>query len=122
MSRRAVIVAIALTVGALHLVTGPGYRGPWSRFVNGYLIDIALPFAMFLLLGTVRHPIVGRRAFRAALLFSFGSLVELLQYVGYPLFGRTADPLDLVAYAAGIVGALLFERIVLTRLPAERTD
>ena len=122
MTRRHVIVAIALMVGALHLVTGPGYSGPWPTFVNGYLMDIALPFALCLLLATVPLPLIASRAFRAALLLSFGALVELLQHLGYPLFGRTADPLDLVAYAAGIVGALLFERIALARLPAERTE
>jgi len=117
MTRRHVIIAIALTVGALHLLTGPGYRGPWPGLVNGYLIDVALPFAMFLLLGTIRRPVIGSSTFRAILLFSFGALVELLQHLGLPLFGRTADPLDLVAYAVGILGAALFERAVLARLP-----
>ena len=46
-----IVVAICLVVGGLHFVTGPGYAGPFKAFVNGYMIDILLPFAMFLLLG-----------------------------------------------------------------------
>jgi hypothetical protein len=51
MNRKVVVVLIALAVGLLHFLTGPGYRGPLPWFVNGYLIDILLPFAMFLVLG-----------------------------------------------------------------------
>jgi hypothetical protein len=103
--------------GALHLVTGPAYPGPWPSFVRGYLIDIVLPFAMFLVLGTIRRPVVGSPGFRAAALFSFGATVELLQFLGHPVLGRTADVLDLVAYATGILAGVVFERMVLARLP-----
>jgi len=102
--------------GALHLVTGPAYSGPWPSFVRGYLIDIVLPFAMFLVLGTIRWPVVGSQWFRAAALFAFGATVELLQFLGHPVLGRTADMLDLVAYAAGILAGVVFERTVLDRL------
>jgi hypothetical protein len=51
--KKRVITAIALTVGALHFVTGEQYQGPFPAFVNGYLIDILLPMALFLLMGLV---------------------------------------------------------------------
>ena len=60
---------------------------------------------MFLVLGTIRRPVVGSWWFRAAALFSFGATVELLQELGHPVLGRTADVLDLVAYAWAGLGA-----------------
>ena len=46
------VVSINLLVAALHFLTGPGYTGPFPVFVNGYLIDILLPFALYFLLCT----------------------------------------------------------------------
>ena len=43
MTKRAVIVAIALIVAALHFVTGKQYQGPFPVFVNGYLTTPGAP-------------------------------------------------------------------------------
>lgn len=120
MTRRHVVVAIALTVGGLHFMTGPRYAGPFPGFVNGYLIDICLPFAMYLVLGMVDRPSIRRPVARGSLVLATGTSVEIAQRLGVPLFGRTYDPLDFVAYAVGILGAVLFERAVLVRLPVTR--
>jgi hypothetical protein len=111
--RKPVVVAVCLAVGVLHLLTGPGYRGPFRGFVTGYLIDLLLPFSLVLLLGVglERWPGLRRPAVRAGAVFLFGAAVEFLQYFGVPLFGRTFDPVDLVMYAAGAVAALAFERL-----------
>lgn len=112
--RRPVVVAICLVVAALHLVTGPQYRGPFRAFVTGYLIDVALPFAMVLLLGvglaTVR--VLRPALVRAGLVVLLGVVVEGAQLLGVPLFGRTFDPLDVLAYAAGALAAVGFERLL----------
>lgn len=117
--RRPVVVAICLVVAALHVVTGPDYRGPLRGFVTGYLIDLVLPFAMVLLLGvgmeerpTLRLPVV-----RATAVFLVGAGVELLQYLGVPVLGRTFDALDLVMYATGAIAALGFERLAFNPSP-----
>ncbi len=112
MRRKPVVVAICLAVAALHLVTGPDYRGPFRAFVTGYLMDLALPFSAVLLLGVgLEHAkSLGRPAVRAIAVVLFGAAVELLQYLGVPLFGRTADLLDIGAYALGAVAAVGFER------------
>lgn len=111
--RKPVVAAICLAVGALHLFTGPHYRGPLRAFVTGYLIDLVLPFSLVLLLGVgldrsprFRFPLV-----RAAAVFLLGAAVEFLQYLGVPLFGRTFDPLDLLMYATGAIAGLAFERL-----------
>jgi hypothetical protein len=113
-SRKIVVVIIALAVGLLHFVTGPGYTGPFPVFVNGYLIDILLPFAMFLVLGLVDLPILRSRVGRACAVFGVGAFAETLQYAGVPLFGQTFDWLDYVMFGVGIVMAVIFEGAVLT--------
>jgi hypothetical protein len=119
--RKLVVVGICLAVAALHLFTGPRYSGPFRAFVTGYLIDLVLPFSLVLLLGiglddlsALRRPVV-----RATAVFLLGASVEVLQYFGVPLFGRTFDPVDLVMYAAGAMAALLFERLA---FPPRSTD
>jgi len=116
MTRKQVVVAIALCVGALHFVTGPGYRGPFRAFVNGYLIDILLPLAMYLVLSLVERPVSWSRAARATAVLAVGAAVEALQYLGVPLFGRTYEALDLLMYALGVLGGVLIEAAVLSRL------
>ena len=80
------------------------------------LSGIALPFAMYLLLSSVRGRIALSRTARALAVLLLGVAVEILQYFGVPLFGRTFDPLDFVMYAVGVVGGILLEMVVLSRL------
>ncbi len=117
--RTPVVVAICLAVAALHLFTGPDYRGPLRAFVTGYLIDLALPCSLVLLLGVGLdgRPTLRLPAVRATAVFLLGAAVEFLQYLGVPLFGRTFDPLDLLMYAAGAMAALAFERLVFAPYP-----
>lgn len=110
-----IVIAICVVVGGLHFVTGPGYTGPLSEFVNGYMIDVLLPFAMYLLLGVQNLERFHGRLVRFVLVFGVGAAAETLQYFGLAIFGRTFDPLDYVMFVIGIVGAMLFERAVLSR-------
>lgn len=102
MLKKLTIVSIALMVGALHFLTGKNYRGPLPIFVNGYLIDILLPMVLFLLLSLPENRFVRSTPFRACAVFGFGCIVEASQYLGYPLFGNTFDPMDILAYAVGV--------------------
>ena len=110
--RKPVVVAICVSVAALHFVTGPHYRGPFRAFVTGYLIDLVLPFAMVLVLGigAVHLKVAISPAVRGACVFLVGATVEFLQFMGVPLFGRTFDPLDFLMYATGVIVGLGFER------------
>jgi hypothetical protein len=116
-NRKGLVVGIALGVGALHFVTGPDYRGPWPVFVNGYMIDVLLPFAMVLVLGVADQSILRSRVARGALVFGVGAITETLQYFGVPIFGRTFDLLDYLMFGIGIGLAVVFERTVLSRIP-----
>jgi hypothetical protein len=112
MIKKSVITLIALTVGLLHFVTGENYRGPFPAFVNGYMIDILLPMAMYLLLGLFEVKWIHSTLFRATAVFLFGCVVETTQYLGYPLFGSTFDPLDILAYAGGVTLGILLDLII----------
>jgi hypothetical protein len=121
-TRKHVVVGIAVGVGLLHFVTGPHYRGPLPTFVNGYLIDILLPFAMYLLLTLPDRPFALPRLARASVVLTIGVTVELLQFMGVPIFGRTFDPLDFLMYVLGVTGAVLFEWAVLSRMRARGAE
>ena len=56
--RKVIVVCIAVLVGLLHFLTGPGYHGLFPTFVNGYMIDILLPFAMYLVLGVAEQSLL----------------------------------------------------------------
>ena len=116
-NRKVIVVFIAVIVGLLHFVTGPGYRGPFPAFVNGYMIDILLPFAMYLVLGVSRQTILRSGIARGVFVFAIGAASETLQYFGVPIFGRTFDMLDYAMCGIGIGLAAVFEWIVLSRLP-----
>lgn len=117
--RRPVVVAICVAVAALHLVTGSQYNGPLRRLVTGYLIDLALPFSLVLLLGAglARVPVLRSSISGACLVFLIGAVVEFSQYFDVPLFGRTLDPLDLLMYATGATAGLGFEKLAFPPFP-----
>jgi len=42
--------------------------------------------------------------------------VETSQYFGYPIFGSTFDPLDILAYAGGLLLGILLDLVLFPRL------
>ncbi len=98
------IVAVSLLIGGLHVVIGPHYQGPLRPFVTGYLMDLLLPMDVYLLSQVAlrkEYPLGKSRLLGALGTFGIGLAVEILQFKGIPLFGSTADPLDLLMYAVG---------------------
>jgi glycopeptide antibiotics resistance protein len=106
-----VIVGIMIPIALLHFLTGSDYSGPYPEFVNGYLIDILLPFGLYFLLCLDRVPIKSWIV-KVALVFGVGASVEIAQFFGVPLLGRTFDPLDLVMYAIGVTLAAILDMLV----------
>jgi hydrogenase maturation factor len=54
--------------------------------------------------------------FRVCAVFGFGCFVELSQYFGYPVLGSTFDPLDILAYAGGVLMGVLLDLVVFPQL------
>ncbi len=115
-AKRILIVVMMLLIGGLHFVTGDEYCGPFPLFVNGYLIDILLPFGMVLLLSLFEVGILHHWAVRCGLVFAFGVFVEMMQLAGKPFLGSTFDPLDILMYALGVGLAVVLDQIVFPRI------
>lgn len=112
------IVGIAVPIALLHFVTGPQYAGPFPVFVNGYMMDILLPLAMYFLLclSSENLPPLRHWWVKAILVFSVGLSVELAQWQGVPIFGRTFDPLDILMYALGVMLAAALDTLIFPNL------
>jgi len=48
--------------------------------------------------------------------FAVGAVVEIAQFFGVPIFGRTFDPLDFVMYGLGVILAAILDTTVLPRI------
>jgi hypothetical protein len=112
------IVAISLFVGLLHFLIGPDYRGIGKHFIRGYLIDILLPFNLYLLLQLSLRKnlsVAKSRIIGAVIPFSFGTIVELLQLNNIEFLGSTYDPLDLLMYAIGVGLGIMMDFTIISR-------
>jgi hypothetical protein len=111
-----ICIAIMVPVALLHFVVGPHYRGPHREFVNGYLIDILLPFAIYFLL-TIPQSIMARNwLLRAGIVFMVGAAVETSQYFDLAIFGQTFDPLDYVMYLGGVIVAVICDKLIFPKI------
>jgi glycopeptide antibiotics resistance protein len=111
-----VVVCLVVPIALLHFFTGSAYRGPWPEFVNGYLLDILVPFAFYFLLVLPESPLLRSWLVKALLVFGAGACVEIAQYFGAPILGQTFDPLDFVMYALGVALAASLDTVVFPRL------
>jgi len=107
--KKVLITGISIAVALLHFLTGPSYGGPYPEFVNFYLIDILLPFSLYFLISPVPLSMLQPIVLRAGIPFVIGVSVEIAQFYGLPVLGRTYDPLDFLAYGVGVILAILFD-------------
>jgi hypothetical protein len=71
---------------------------------------------LFLLMSLFQNRIIRSPSFRTCAVFGFGCFVEASQYFGRPVFGSTFDPLDIVAYASGVLLGILLDLVIIPRL------
>lgn len=114
--RRVLIVGMVVAVAMIHFVIGSCYSGPYPEFVNGYLLDILLPMSFYFLLCLTGISALRSWAAKASLVFLAAAGVELAQYFGIPLLGRTFDPLDFVMYASGVFLAAFLDTVLFPRV------
>ena len=112
------IVAISLFVGLLHLLIGPNYQGILKDFIRSYLIDLLLPFNLYLLLQiSLRKKITvtKSRIIGAVFTLSFGTIVEILQLNKIEFLGSTYDPLDILMYGIGVGLGIIMDLTIINR-------
>ena len=112
------IVAISLFVGLLHFLIGPDYQGILKHFIRGYLIDILLPFNLYLLLQISlrkKIPVTKSRIIGAVITLSFGTIAEILQLNKIEFLGSTYDPLDILMYGIGVGLGVIMELTIINR-------
>ena len=113
-----VSVSVIIPVALLHFFTGSAYRGPCPALVNGYLLDIRVPFAFYFLLCPQDAVFRFLRPWyvKGLPVFVIASSVEAAQWYSIPLFGRTFDPLDIVMYGMGVTLAAGIDTRVFPRI------
>jgi glycopeptide antibiotics resistance protein len=114
--KRVVIVSIEILIALLHFFTGSNYRGPYPGFVNGYLLDILVPFAFYFLLCLNEFTLLRHWIVKSILVFGVGASVEIAQFFGVPIFGQTFDPVDFIMYGIGVLLAAILDTTVFPRI------
>jgi len=114
--KRVVIVSVVIPIALLHFFTGSNYRGPYPGFVNGYLLDILVPFTFYFLLCLSEFSLLRSWIVKSVLVFGAASLVEIAQLFGVPVFGQTFDPVDFTMYGIGVILAAILDTTVFPRI------
>ena len=110
-----IVVVFALLVGAVHFIIRPYYSGPFRLFLSGYLIDIILPAALFLLFHLALQQQLPRNVSRFAsliIVLLIGFTVEILQFFDIHFLGETYDALDFLMYILGVVLGFLIDKVI----------
>ena len=116
--KKLVVFAIMLLIAGLHIL-GPMRQSPdpWHNWYYSYFSDLALPFGFYFLLCMTEANFPPLRPWwlKAGLVFGAATAAEVLQYFGIYALGITFDPLDIVAYAVGVLLAVVLERGIFAR-------
>jgi len=120
LKQKVIVILIQSVIAYLHIV-GIG-RNSTEMIFNlsaSYFSDLALPFGFYFLLKMLEPQIAAVRRWwvKAGAVFLLAATAEALQYLGVYALGRTFDPLDFVAYAAGLLLAVCFDTILARFLP-----
>ena len=113
---KVVITSIMILIALTHFFTGSNYKGPYPEFVNGYLLDILVPFGFYFLLCLIKFSLLKSWIVRSILVFGVASFTEMAQFFGAPIFGRTFDPVDFVMFGIGVILAAILDIIVFPRI------
>jgi len=103
-------------IALIHFFAGINYKGPYPEFVNGYLLDILVPFGFYFLLGLSKFPLLKSWIVKSILMFGVASFTEIAQFFDVPIFGQTFDPVDFVMFGMGVILAAIFDIIVFPQI------
>lgn len=114
--KKVVIISIVIPIALIHFFTGSNYRGPYPGLVNSYLLNILVPFAFYFLLCLNELSLLRSWIVKSILVFGAGSSVEVAQFFGAPILGRTFDPVDFVMYGIGVIIAATLDTTLFPRI------
>ncbi len=112
------IIAIMLLIAAVHIFSPfRSATGEWRSLYASYFSDLVVPFGFYFLLcaSETNLPVLRPWWIKAGLVFGIATSAEILQAFSIYALGITFDPLDIVAYAAGVAVAVLVERGLFSR-------
>jgi hypothetical protein len=116
--KKLVVSAIMLLIATLHIF-GPPRQAPnsWHDWYYSYFSDLALPFGFYFLLCLAEANVPQLRPWwlKAGLVFGAATTAEVLQFFGIYALGVTFDPLDIAAYAVGVLLAVMLEQGIFKR-------
>ena len=118
-NRRLVGIIILLIIASIHIIGIRKYLSDDLRILySSYASDFMLPFGMYFLLciSELNIPYLHKWYLKAGLILGITTLLEMLQYFGIYALGSTFDPIDLIAYIAGVGLAVFFDRVVFKQL------
>jgi hypothetical protein len=101
-----IIIFIQLIIALIHVFRlGQIFSGGWYNLYFSYFSDLSLPFAAYFLLSLneVSIPALRRWYVKAGIIFFLASSAEFCQLFGFEVLGVTFDPIDILAYASGVL-------------------
>jgi cell shape-determining protein MreD len=112
--KKFLIIGIEIVLGLMHVV-GIGRYSSERMFTlsASYFSDLALPFGFYFLLALneEKTAFLQKWWMKAGIVFLMAAFVEVGQYFGFYILGRTFDPIDIAVYASGVLLAVLVDWI-----------
>ena len=106
------IILIQIIVALIHIFRlGQLFNGQTYIFYYSYFSDFIIPFSAYFLLSLNDTTIMFLRKWyvKAGLIFLVGVVTEISQFFGFELLGVTFDPIDIIMFGVGALGAALID-------------
>ena len=111
-----IVVLIQIIIGLIHAFRlGQIFNGQAYNLYYGYFSDIVIPFGLYFLLSLndTAIPALRRWYVKAGIVFSLATFTEICQLFGFEVLGVTFDPVDILAFGAGVLIAAFVDVKVL---------
>jgi hypothetical protein len=106
------IIIIQIAIALVHFFRlGQIFDGQMYDLYYGYASDIILPFGLYFLLtiNCEKIPMLRHWYYKAGIIFFGATIAEICQLFGIYALGTTFDPIDIMAYGAGVLIAAFLD-------------
>ncbi len=107
-----IIILIQIIIALVHIFRlGQIFNGQYYNFYYSYFSDLILPFGWYFLLSIndARIPVLRKWYVKAGIIFLLATFAEICQLFGFYVLGVTFDPIDILAYGAGVLIAAFID-------------